>query len=84
MERFDLAKDIQLDTEVVAAVFDEARTAWTVTTGAATVTARYVINAARTALEDQHARHPRHRDLRRARHTNAWPDDLDIQGKGSA
>ena len=43
-ERFDLNRDIQFDTRVESATFDEATNAWTVTTDRGdAVTARYVI-----------------------------------------
>ncbi|MDB5618862.1 NAD(P)/FAD-dependent oxidoreductase [Tardiphaga sp.] len=43
-DRFDLRKDIQLDTRVESAVFDETSNEWTVTTSdGATVTAPYVV-----------------------------------------
>lgn len=44
-DRFDLTKDIQLDTRVTGAAFDEDASIWTVTTDAGdTVTARFVIS----------------------------------------
>ncbi len=46
-DRFDLRRDIQLQTRVTAATFDEARHHWTVQTDRGdTVVARYVISAA--------------------------------------
>ncbi len=45
-DRFDLRRDIQLDTRVTAAVFDEAAHRWTVTTDRGeTVSARYCVMA---------------------------------------
>ena len=45
-ERYDLAKDIQFDTRVTAATFDEDTGLWTLTSdGDDEVTARYVITA---------------------------------------
>jgi cyclohexanone monooxygenase len=45
-DRFDLRRDIQLETKVVSAVFDEAKGRWTVTTDRGdVVSARYCIMA---------------------------------------
>jgi cyclohexanone monooxygenase len=45
-DRFDLRRDIQLDTRVVGATFDEATSTWTVETGAGERrTARFVVAA---------------------------------------
>jgi cyclohexanone monooxygenase len=83
VERYDLARDIQLDTEVTAAVFDEATDLWQVTTGTGeTTTSRYLVNAlgllAKSNIPDIPGRDT---FAGRLVHTNAWPEDLDITGK---
>src|ERR1700733_10937232 len=46
VDRFDLRRDIQLNTEVTGARFDEARNVWVVRTGSGEeYTARYLVNA---------------------------------------
>ncbi|MDD7963724.1 flavin-containing monooxygenase [Actinomycetospora lemnae] len=83
VERFDLARDIQLDTEVTEAVFDEERARWHVTTAAGDrFTCRYLVTAlgllARTNIPDI----PGAGDFAGTLvHTNAWPADLDITGR---
>jgi cyclohexanone monooxygenase len=83
VERYDLGRDIQLDTEVTSAAFDEDTDLWTVTTADGTsLTSRYLVNAlgllARTNIPDIPGR-----DTFRGAlvHTNAWPHDLDLTGK---
>ena len=81
--RYDLRRDIQLNTEVTGAEFDEETRVWTVTLAdGEQVTGRYLVNAlgllARTNIPDipgldSFAGH--------LVHTNAWPEDLDISGK---
>ncbi|MCF7550706.1 NAD(P)/FAD-dependent oxidoreductase [Pseudonocardia sp. WMMC193] len=83
VDRFDLRRDIKLDTEVVAAGFDDSTGLWTVTTGdGARLTCRYLVNAlgllARSNLPDIPGRDSFAGTLV---HTNAWPSDLDITGK---
>ncbi|GAA3790866.1 flavin-containing monooxygenase [Amycolatopsis tucumanensis] len=83
VERFDLGRDIRLNTEVTGAVFDEESDLWTVTTATGeTTTARYLVNAlgllARSNIPDIPGRDS---FAGRLVHTNAWPDDLDITGK---
>ncbi|WP_433801592.1 flavin-containing monooxygenase [Actinomycetospora sp. CA-084318] len=83
VERFDLARDIRLGTEVTAARFDEDTDLWTVgTADGASTTCRYVVNAlgllARTNMPDIPGRD---RFAGRLVHTNAWPDDLTITGQ---
>ncbi|WP_027929099.1 flavin-containing monooxygenase [Amycolatopsis thermoflava] len=83
VERFDLGRDIRLNTEVTGAVFDEESDLWTVTTATGeTTTARYLVNAlgllARSNIPDIPGRDG---FAGRLVHTNAWPDDLDITGK---
>jgi cation diffusion facilitator CzcD-associated flavoprotein CzcO len=83
VERFDLARDIQLDTEVTGAVFDEETDLWRVTTGTGrTATCRYLVNALGLLAKSNIPDIPGLRDFAgRLVHTNAWPDDLDITGK---
>ncbi|MEV5303107.1 flavin-containing monooxygenase [Amycolatopsis methanolica] len=83
VERFDLGRDIRLNTEVTGAVFDEESDLWTVTTATGeTTTARYLVNAlgllAKSNIPDIPGRDG---FAGRLVHTNAWPDDLDITGK---
>jgi cation diffusion facilitator CzcD-associated flavoprotein CzcO len=83
VERYDLARDIQLDTEVTGAAFDEHTDLWTVTTSTGeTLTSRYVVNGlgllAKSNIPDIPGRDS---FAGRLVHTNAWPDDLDISGK---
>ncbi|MDQ0381323.1 flavin-containing monooxygenase [Amycolatopsis thermophila] len=83
VERFDLARDIRLNTEVTGAVFDEADELWRVTTSTGeTLTARYLVNAlgllAKSNIPDIPGRES---FAGRLVHTNAWPADLDITGK---
>lgn len=83
VDRYDLRRDIALDTEVVSAVFDEARNLWQVRTSTGDrYTARYLVTAlgllAKTNIPDFPGRDSFAGDLV---HTNAWPHDLDITGK---
>jgi cyclohexanone monooxygenase len=83
VERFDLARDIQLDTEVTGAEFDEDASVWRVTTGAGEhLTSRYLVTAlgllAKSNIPDIPGRDEFAGTLV---HTNAWPDDLDLRGR---
>ncbi|MFJ9055671.1 NAD(P)/FAD-dependent oxidoreductase [Streptomyces sp. NBC_00111] len=83
VEKHDLAKDIQLDTSVESAVFDEVRGIWTVTTGdGETFTARYVVTAlgplSKTNLPDIKGRDSFEGTLV---HTGAWPEGLTLEGR---
>ncbi|MGX5653213.1 flavin-containing monooxygenase [Geodermatophilus nigrescens] len=83
VERYDLARDIQLNTEVTGAAFDEDTELWTVTTAeGARMSSRYLVNSlgllARTNIPDIPGMDTFEGDLV---HTNAWPQDLDITGK---
>lgn len=83
VDRFDLRRDIQLNTEVTGAVFDEERNLWRVRTGTGEeFTSRYLVTAlgllAKTNIPDIPGRDS---FAGRTVHTNAWPDDLDITGK---
>ncbi len=83
VERFDLAKDIQLNTGIAAAVFDETTKSWTVTTEQGeTVTATYVVTAlgllSKINLPDIPGIDSFAGDLI---HTGAWPDEHEFRGK---
>lgn len=83
VDRFDLRRDIQLNTEVTGARFDEARDVWVVRTHTGEeYTARYLVNAlgllAKTNIPDIPGRDSFAGTLV---HTNAWPQDLDITGQ---
>jgi cyclohexanone monooxygenase len=83
VDRFDLRRDIQLNTEVTAAVFDEERQLWRVcTSNGEAFTSRYLVTAlgllAKSNIPDIPGRDSFGGTLV---HTNAWPHDLDITGK---
>lgn len=83
VDRYDLRRDIQLNTEVTGAAFDEGRRVWQIRTSAGEqFTARYLVNAlgllAKTNIPDIPGRDSFAGTLV---HTNAWPHDLDITGK---
>jgi cyclohexanone monooxygenase len=83
VERYDLGRDIRLNTEVTGAVLDEDTDLWTVTTSDGTsLTSRYLVNAlgllAKSNIPDIPGRDT---FAGRLVHTNAWPADLDITGK---
>ena len=83
VDRFDLRRDIQLNTEVTDAVFDEERKLWQVRTSAdEAFTSRYLVTAlgllAKSNIPDIAGRDSFSGPLV---HTNAWPHDLDITGK---
>ncbi|MET0706223.1 MAG: NAD(P)/FAD-dependent oxidoreductase, partial [Tardiphaga sp.] len=81
-DRFDLRKDIQFDTRVESAVFDERRKQWTVSAGAAAVTAQHVVLATGCL---SNARTPEFRGMAdfkgRIYHTGHWPHEpVDFSG----
>ncbi|GAB3681638.1 flavin-containing monooxygenase [Saccharopolyspora tripterygii] len=83
VDRFDLRRDIQLDTEVTGAVFDEQRDVWQVRTSTGEeFTSKYLVTAlgllAKSNLPDIPGRDSFAGSLV---HTNAWPQDLDLTGK---
>ncbi|WP_120005593.1 flavin-containing monooxygenase [Nesterenkonia muleiensis] len=83
VDRYDLRRDIQLNTEVTGAMFDENTDLWTITiANGEQFTSRYVVNGlgllARTNIPDIPGLGAFSGNLV---HTNAWPDDLDITGK---
>ena len=82
-ERFDLAKDIQFETRVTAAGFDDATSTWSVTTDKGdTVTARFVISAAGALSEANMPRFAGVDSFRGASyHTGRWPhEEVDFTG----
>jgi cyclohexanone monooxygenase len=83
-DRFDLRRDIQFETRVTSAVFDEAASLWTVSTDRGeTVSARYCIMATGClSLPNE----PRFEGLESftgpTYHTGRWPHDgVDFTGK---
>jgi len=83
VERFDLAKDIQLNTGITAAVFDESTNAWTVTTDQGeTVTATYVVSALGLLSKINMPNIPGIESFAgEIIHTGAWPDEHEFRGK---
>lgn len=73
-DRFDLRKDIQLDTRVESVVFDEHSNRWTVTTSGGSVSSHYVVLATGCL---SNARTPDFRGLKDFKgqiyHTGHWP-----------
>jgi cation diffusion facilitator CzcD-associated flavoprotein CzcO len=82
-DRFDLRRDIRLDTRVTAAAFDEATATWTVTTEAGErLTARFVV-AATGCLSAANMPDIPGRDTFRGPtyHTGRWPHEgVDFTG----
>lgn len=83
VDRWDMGKDIQLNTEITSIVYDEASSTWTVGSEAGeTWTARYVVTAlgllAAVNIPDIPGK-----DTFEGRivHTAQWPEDLDLHGK---
>ncbi|MBW0089592.1 NAD(P)/FAD-dependent oxidoreductase [Pseudonocardia sp. KRD-184] len=83
VDRFDLRRDIQLDTEVTGAAFDESRNVWRVRTGdGGEFTSRYLVTALGLLAKTNIPAIPGiDRFAGTLTHTNAWPADLDITGK---
>lgn len=83
VEKHDLGRDIQLNTEITAMDFDESTDRWTVTTGdGAAYTARYVVSALGLLSSTNFPKFPGMETFAgRIVHTGAWPEDLDITGK---
>ncbi|CNE53776.1 Putative (cyclohexanone) monooxygenase [Mycobacterium tuberculosis] len=83
VERFDLARDIQLNTGITAAAFDEGTNSWTVTTDRGeTVTATYVVTALGLLSKINMPDIPGIDGFRgEIIHTGAWPDEHDLRGK---
>ncbi|TDC98390.1 NAD(P)/FAD-dependent oxidoreductase [Actinomadura sp. 7K507] len=83
VDKFDLRKDIQLDTGIDGMSFDEATAVWTVSTAEGeTLTARYVVSAL-GPLSMEYYPDIKGRDSFQGRmvHTATWPADLRIDGK---
>jgi cyclohexanone monooxygenase len=83
VDRFDLARDIQLDTGITAAVFDEDANSWTVTTDRGeTVTATYVVTALGLLSKINMPDIPGIDTFAgEIIHTGAWPEEHDLRGK---
>jgi cyclohexanone monooxygenase len=83
-ERFDLLRDIQFETRVTKAIFDEAGNFWTVTTDTRqTVTGRYCIMAAGNLSTPRKPDIPGIESFQgKTYHTGLWPKDgVDFAGK---
>ncbi|HEX7760074.1 MAG TPA: NAD(P)/FAD-dependent oxidoreductase [Caulobacteraceae bacterium] len=83
-DRFDLRRDIQFDTRVTAAAFDEATNRWTVTTDRGqTVRARYCIMATGCLSVTNEPRFPGAGSFQgKAYHTGRWPHEgVDFTGQ---
>lgn len=83
VDRHDLRRDIQLDTEITHAVFDEASARWQIRTQAGEqYSSKYLVTALGLLAKSNMPNIPgRDRFAGRLVHTNAWPKDLDITGK---
>ncbi|WP_169077092.1 flavin-containing monooxygenase [Microcella alkalica] len=83
VDRFDLRKDIQLNTEVTSMVFDEDAEIWTIGTAAGeSFTTRYVVTALGLLAATNIPAIPGIDTFEgRLVHTAQWPDDLSIEGK---
>src|SRR3954452_4613219 len=83
VDRFDLARDIQLDTGITAAVFDEDTNSWTLTTDRGeTVTATYVVTALGLLSKINMPDIPGIDTFAgEIIHTGAWPEEHDLRGK---
>lgn len=83
-ERFDLLRDIQLNTRVNSAVFDENSDVWTVTTDAGEeVVARSIISATGALSAPKEIPFPGLDDFKGEWHvTGRWPEEsVDFSGK---
>jgi cyclohexanone monooxygenase len=83
IQRYDLGKDIQLNTSIDSLVFDDASNSWTLTTSdGETVTTRFVV-CALGLLSKINFPDIKGRDSFRGTlvHTGAWPEDLTLEGK---
>lgn len=83
VDRYDLRRDIQLNTEVTSAVFDEQRKVWQIRTGTGEAfTSRYLVTALGLLAKSNIPDIPGRDSFGGTTvHTNAWPRDLDITGK---
>jgi len=82
-DRFDLRRDVQLDTRVTAARFDDATSAWTVETERGRVTARFCIMATGCLSSTNIPAFPGRETFAGATyHTGRWPHEgVDFTGK---
>ncbi|QUD86285.1 flavin-containing monooxygenase [Phenylobacterium montanum] len=83
-DRFDLRKDIQFETRVTSAVFDEAASRWTVTTDRGeTVTGRFCIMATGCLSSANDPQFPGLESFQGPTyHTGRWPHEgVDFTGK---
>jgi cation diffusion facilitator CzcD-associated flavoprotein CzcO len=83
VDRFDLRKDIQLETGIEAAVFDDATNTWNITTDRGeTITATYLVTAlgllSKINLPDIPGLDTFDGEII---HTGAWPEKHDLRGK---
>lgn len=81
-ERFDLLRDVQLETRVLAAHFDDARNAWQIETDRGSVAATYCIMATGPLSCALTPAIPGHDEFRGATyHTGRWPHaGVDFRG----
>jgi cation diffusion facilitator CzcD-associated flavoprotein CzcO/acetyl esterase/lipase len=82
-DRYGLRRDIQLDTAVTSAVFDEQRSLWRIRTNTGEAfTSRYLVTAlGMLAKTNMPAIRGIDSFAGTVTHTNAWPAGLDIAGK---
>ena len=82
-DRFDLRRDILLETEVTSAVWDEESAWWAALTDTgATIRARYLISAAGVLSATNVPDFPGLQSFQGTYvHTSRWPDRLDVSGK---
>jgi len=83
VDRFDLRRDIRLDTEVTSAAFDEKSNVWQLRTSTGEeFTSRYLVTALGLLAKSNMPNIPgRDSFAGTLTHTNAWPKDLDLTGK---
>lgn len=82
-DRFDLRRDISFETEVRSADYDERADRWTVRTGGAEVSARFLITAVGCLSATQTPDFPGIDTFRgESYHTGRWPhDEVNFTGK---
>jgi len=84
VDRFDLRKDIQFDTRIVSAIFDEDHNFWTITTDAGeSVTARHFVLATGCLSTSNIPEFDGFGDYQgEAYHSGRWPQEpVDLTGK---
>ena len=76
VDRYDLRRDVQFDTEVTGAAFDEQNNVWKVRTkGGGQYTSRYLVTALGLLAKTNMPQIPgRDSFAGRLTHTNAWPN----------